>query len=99
VQTVFDGMVSVGASLFPENANAATAVALAGVGPGRTRLRIIADPALTRNVQEIDVTGTFGHLHFQIENVPSSNPKTSRLVALSVVKALRNLTSTIVVGV
>lgn len=99
VQTVFDGMVSEGAALFPENANAATAVGLAGIGPARTRLRIVADPALTRNVQEIDVTGTFGHLQFQIENVPSANPKTSRLVALSVIKALRNMTSTMVVGV
>lgn len=99
LQTVYDGNVREGASLFPENANAATAVALAAIGPDRTRLRIIADPSLTRNAQEIDVTGAFGHLRFQIENVPSSNPKTSRLVALSVVKALRNMTSAFVLGV
>jgi aspartate dehydrogenase len=95
---LFDGFVADGARSFPENANAATAVGLAGISPGATRLRIVADPSVERNVQEVDVTGQFGKLRFTIENVPSANPKTSRLVAFSVAKALRNLTASIVIG-
>lgn len=95
---LFDGPVAKGAILFPENANAATAVGLAGIGPEATRLRIIADPAVERNVQEVEVSGDFGKLRFEIENVPSTNPKTSRLVAFSVAKALRNLSATLAIG-
>lgn len=96
-QVVFEGPVSEGAGLFPENANAATAVGLAGIGPERTSLRIVSDPNLARNVQEVEVKGAFGELRFSIQNVPSSNPKTSRLVALSVVRTLRDLSASFLV--
>jgi predicted dinucleotide-utilizing enzyme len=34
-----------------------------------------------------------------MENVPSENPKTSRIVPLSIAKALRNLSEPVVIGV
>src|SRR5256885_12017430 len=35
------------------------------------------------------VEGFFGSLHIHIENIPSENPKTGRLTALSIIRAIR----------
>ncbi len=83
---------------FPENVNVAAAVSLAGIGLDRTRLRVYADPTVTRNTHEVEVAGHFGRLTLKVENEPSDNPKTGRVVPLSVAKALRNLTAPIVIG-
>ena len=43
-----------------------------------------------RNVHQVEVDGAFGNLRFEIRNVPSdTNPKTGRIVAMSVISALR----------
>ena len=54
-------------------------MSLAGIGPDRTRIRILAVPGLPRNCHDIEVEGEFGRLHVHIENVPSENPKTGKL--------------------
>lgn len=95
---LFDGPAAEGVLRFPENVNVAAAVSLAGIGFDRTRLRVIADPAISRNRHEVDVAGYFGTLRIEIENIPTANPKTGRIVSLSVVKALRDLTAPIVLG-
>jgi aspartate dehydrogenase len=48
-----------GARLYPQNVNIAAAVTRA-VGLDRTRLTIVADPALARHVAEIHAEGAFG---------------------------------------
>lgn len=95
---LFDGPAREGVGRFPENVNVAAAVSLAGVGLDRTRLRVYADPTVVRNVHEVEVVGHFGRLFLRVENEPSDNPKTGRVVPLSVAKALRNLSAPIVVG-
>ena len=95
---LFDGPARDGVGRFPENVNVAAAVSLAGIGLDRTRLRVYADPTVTRNVHEVEVIGHFGQLSLRVENQPSANPKTGRVVPLSVAKALRNLTAPIVIG-
>ena len=96
---VFDGSAEEGARGFPANVNVAAAVGLAGIGPARTKLEIWADPGVTRNVHEIHVIAQAANFRLYIENVPSEeNPKTGRLVALSVIATLRRLTSPLVVG-
>ena len=60
------------------------ALALAGIGPDRTTIEIWADPALTRNCHTIEVDADSARFSLSIENVPSENPKTGRITALSV---------------
>ena len=96
---VFDGSAAQGARGFPANVNVAAAVGLAGVGPERTMLEIWADPGVERNVHDIHVTADAASFTLHIENVPSAdNPRTGRLVALSVLATLRRLSSPLVVG-
>jgi len=95
---VFDGSARDGARGFPANVNVAAALSLAGIGPDRTQLEIWADPGVTRNTHRIEVDCDTARFSMQIENVPSGNPRTGRIVALSTVAALRGLVSELKVG-
>lgn len=83
---------------FPDNLNISAAISLAGIGPDRTTVRIYADPAVTRNCHDIEVEGEFGLLRVHIENIPSENPKTGRLTALSMVRAVRDAVDPVRIG-
>ncbi|WP_428486974.1 aspartate dehydrogenase [Rhodopila sp.] len=96
---VFEGNAQEAAAGFPANVNVAAALALAGVGPIRTQVRIWADPGLTRNVHTIHVEADAARFTMTIENVPSlENPKTGRLTPLSVLACLRGLVSPLKAG-
>lgn len=96
---VFDGTAREGAKGFPANVNVAAALSLAGIGPDRTRLEIWADPALKRNTHRIVVEADSCRFEMAIEGVPSvENPRTGKLTPLSVIAALRGLTSPLKVG-
>jgi aspartate dehydrogenase len=95
---VFSGSAREAAAGFPANVNVAAALSLAGIGPDRTRIDIWADPAVTRNCHDIEVEADSARLRMSIENVPSDNPKTGRIVALSVLAALRKLGAPLSVG-
>lgn len=95
---LFEGPARQGVGLFPENVNVAAAVSLAGIGLDRTTLRVYADPNIERNMHEVEVNGYFGRVRIEVENIPSSNPKTGRIVELSIAKALRNLSAPFVIG-
>jgi len=95
---VFDGMAREGARGFPQNVNVAAALSLAGIGPDRTRLEIWADPALERNTHRIEVDADTASFTMSIANVPTENPRTGRIVALSTIAALRGLVSELKVG-
>lgn len=95
---VFSGSAREAAAGFPANVNVAAALSLAGIGPDRTRIDIWADPAVTRNCHEIAVEADSARFTMSIENVPSDNPKTGRIVALSVLAALRKLGAPLSVG-
>jgi aspartate dehydrogenase len=95
---VFDGTAGDGARGFPQNVNVAAALCLAGIGPEKTRLEIWADPALDRNTHRIEVDADTARFAMSIENVPSENPRTGRIVALSTVAALRGLVAELKVG-
>ncbi len=85
---LFDGSARDGARGFPANVNVAAALALAGVGPDRTRLQIWADPTLERNTHTIKVDADSARFEMTIENVPSiEKPGTGRITALSVIAA------------
>ncbi|MDB5612161.1 MAG: aspartate dehydrogenase [Bradyrhizobium sp.] len=95
---IFEGTAREAAKGFPANLNVAVALSLAGIGPDRTRLEIWADPALTRNMHRIDVDSDSARFSMSIENIPSENPKTGLITALSVVAYLRKLGASLRVG-
>jgi aspartate dehydrogenase len=95
---VFDGTAREGARGFPANVNVAAALSLAGIGPDRTQLEIWADPGVTRNTHSITVDSDTARFSMTIENVPSENPRTGKVVALSTVAALRGLVSELKIG-
>jgi aspartate dehydrogenase len=95
---VFSGSAREAAAGFPANVNVAAALALAGIGPDRTMVEVWADPALERNCHTIEVDSDSSRFTLSIENVPSENPKTGRITALSVLAALRKLHSPVRVG-
>lgn len=89
---VFAGPAREAALRYPENVNVSAAVSLAGIGFDRTIVRVIADPRTARNIHEVEVEGEFGHLRFEISNIPSDdNPKSARLAAMSVVYTLMHI--------
>jgi aspartate dehydrogenase len=95
---VFKGSARDAAAAFPANVNVVAALSLAGIGPDRTTIEIWADPAVTRNCHQIRVESDSASFTMAIENVPSENPRTGRITALSVIAALRKLGSPLQVG-
>jgi aspartate dehydrogenase len=95
---IFEGTAREAAKGFPANLNVAVALSLAGIGPDRTKLEIWADPALTRNTHRIEVESDSARFSMSIENIPSENPKTGRITALSVIAWLRKLRAPLRVG-
>jgi aspartate dehydrogenase len=96
---VFEGNALDAVSAFPANLNVVAALSLAGLGPERTRVVLVADPAETRNVHEIRASGAFGELTLRFANLPSAeNPKTSALAPYAALALLRRRAEAIQVG-
>jgi len=95
---VFKGTAREAAIGFPANLNVAAALSLAGIGPDDTTLEIWADPSLTRNTHRIEVDSDSAVFMMSIENVPSDNPRTGRITALSAIAYLRKLNAPLRVG-
>lgn len=89
---IYSGNASEAVRLFPANVNVAAVLSLAGIGPDKTKVRIVADPAATTNRHEISAKGSFGEIQVVVNNVPSpGNPKTSYLAVLSAIECLRSI--------
>ena len=97
---LYEGPARAGVALFPQNVNVAAALGLAGVGLDATTMRVYADPTVAVNTHEVQARGAFGELRLLLQNIPSAeNPKTGRIVAMSVLKAVRNRLAPLVVGI
>lgn len=93
-QVLFEGDAAEGVRRFPRNVNVAAALSLAGLGPQRTRVRVVADPQAPGNEHRIVARGPFGEVEMTFRNVPfTSNPRTSYLAALSILGLLRRMAS------
>ncbi|SFM79938.1 aspartate dehydrogenase [Methanolobus profundi] len=96
---LFEGPASEAVKAFPANVNVAATLSIAGIGFEKTKVKIVANPALTRNIHEITVEGAFGEFTTRVENVPSpSNPKSSYLASLSAIATLKKITDPFQVG-
>ncbi len=95
---IFDGTAREAAKGFPANLNVAVALSLAGVGPDRTRVQIWADPTVSRNTHRIEVDSDSARFSMMIENIPSENPRTGLITALSVIACLRKMRGALRVG-
>jgi aspartate dehydrogenase len=95
---LYTGTAGEAALLYPQNANVAAAVALAGLGFDATEVELVADPQAPGNVHEIEAEGAAGRFAIQLQGKPSrTNPKTSALAALSVARALSNEKAIVVI--
>lgn len=96
---LFEGTATEAVKQFPKNVNVAAALSLAGLGFEKTRVRIVADPALKENTHTIRASGAFGKLEVKVENRPSpENPASSHLASLAALALLRRMVSPIQVG-
>ncbi len=93
-KTLFDGPAREGVPHFPANVNIAAVLSMAGIGFDRTRLQVVADPALEYNTHYINIRGKTGNIAIKLENVPApENPKTAWLACYSALAALKQIIS------
>jgi aspartate dehydrogenase len=96
--TFFEGSARMAANTYPQNANVAATVALAGLGFDATRVRLVADPTITRNVHELSVCAACADFTIRLDGHPSpANPKTSLTAGYSVARAVLNRVATQVI--
>lgn len=96
---VFAGTAREAAAAFPRHFNVAISLSLAGIGFDRTQVEIHADPGIPGAVHQVEVDAEEAQFTLTSRNRPSvANPKTSRIIALSVLAALRSLVAPIQVG-
>ena len=94
----FRESAAVTAAAFPKNANVAMTTALAGIGPERTMIALVADPGSSTNRHEITASGAFGSLDVRIANNPlPDNPKTSAMAALNLARAIQTRVTPVVI--
>jgi aspartate dehydrogenase len=92
VETVtFEGDAEQAARQFPREMNVAATLALI-VKPTKVKVKVVVDPATTRNTHEINVKWRYGDMQFKFANMPHpDNPHTSALAAWAAIRLLQTL--------
>ena len=95
--TLFAGDAREAAARYPQNLNVAAALALAGQGFEATGVEVICDPAASGNTHVVMADSEFGTMRLSIVNTPSpANPKTSWIVGRSLMAAIEQYFSPVV---
>lgn len=96
---LFEGEVHKAVEHFPHNINVASALQMA-CGPGvDLKVKIIADPKVSRNTHEIVLEGACGRITTKTENtICPDNPKTSYLAVLSGTQTLKQFFYNVKIG-
>ncbi len=96
---VFEGSAREAAMHFPRHFNVAVTLGLVGIGLDRTQVRIFADGTLPGARHTLNVEASAVSLEMTSQNYPSpDNNRTSMLVALSILAALRRDHATLRIG-
>jgi aspartate dehydrogenase len=95
---VFQGSARDAAKAFPRHFNVAVALSIAGIGFDRTELEVWADPGVGGAMHQVDVDADNIGLSMISRNRPSANPRTSRIVAPSIIAGLRAMVAPMVAG-
>jgi aspartate dehydrogenase len=87
----FEGFAEEAARQFPREMNVAATLALT-VKPAKVKVKVVVDPATTRNTHEIYVKWRYGEMQLKFANQPHpDNPHTSALAAWAAIKLLQTL--------
>lgn len=98
-EIVYSGNATGAIAKFPRNMNVAIAISLAGIGATKTKVDIIADPTIEKNLHYITATGDFGKFTMEVSNnAMPNNPNTSYLAALSVLASINDQKSRFKIG-
>ena len=94
----FEGTAREAGLYYPKNSNILAMLSMSTAGLDDTEVRLVADPkgiSLT-----LEYEGSAGSIKVDVVGKKSrSNPRTSQVVPLSVIKALKNLSNPVVYGV
>lgn len=96
---VFQGSARAAAAAFPRHFNVAVALSIAGLGLDRTEIEVWAEAGIPGAIHQVDLESDDINLTMCSRNRPSdANPRTSRIVAPSIMAALRALCAPVVAG-
>jgi aspartate dehydrogenase len=96
---LYQGGSDEAAKRYPQNANVAATIALAGAGFAATEVRLVADPGAAGNIHQVHAEGIFGAVDIEIRGKPlPDNPKTSTLAAHSMVAEIRRRAEPVEIG-
>lgn len=95
----FEGSARDAAASYPKNSNVLAMLALTTAGLDETHVQLVADPIDRSMRSHVSYEGSAGAIEVRVAGKKSpTNPRTSQVVPLSVIKALRNMTSPIAFG-
>jgi aspartate dehydrogenase len=92
----FEGTAREAAIRFPENANVAATIALAGIGLDRTVVRLAADSGVHGNSSRIHARSRIGRMSIEMQAESSGNPRTSASAAFGILNAIRRESAVLV---
>lgn len=96
----FEGTAREAANIFTKSSNITAMLALATIGLDNIKVKLVADPINSIMNTAIHFDSEVGELEINLKGVPSiENPSTSAEVPLSMIKTIRNMSSTISYGV
>jgi aspartate dehydrogenase len=98
-RVLFSGSAEQAVKFFPQNINVAGILSMAGLGKGKTHVKIIASPAAKKNIHEVRIESSAATIVTRTENVlHPDNPKTSYLAVLSAAAMLKQILEPIRIG-
>ncbi len=96
---VFRGSVREAAAALPNHCNNPVTLAMAGIGEDRTEVEVIAESGLPGALVEVEMDAEVVSIRISSQNLPSkTTPRTSQIIAASVIATLRGIVAPIVVG-
>ncbi len=98
-KVLFFGPAKLAVKHFPQNINVAAVLSIAGLGAGRTLVKIIASPSTKKNIHEIEIQSEAARIFTRTENILHlDNPKTSYLAVLSAIATLKQILGPLRIG-